>query len=160
MMPNKSNPDALELLRGECNGLLAAHQQVVLTLKGLPSGYNRDLQCVKPVLHQAVSTAENVIELVTVFMEQVDFDRQSLRASLQQGDVGATLDMEAMIGSGVAMREAHHRRATASTDPQAAPQTSSQLSCEAYRTLGSAHPQETQRVARKLLAGLEATSPR
>jgi argininosuccinate lyase len=149
MMPNKSNPDALELLRGECNGLLGAYQQVVLTLKGLPSGYNRDLQCIKPVLHQAVSTLQTVTELVTVFVQHLDFDRERLRASLEQGDVGATLDMESLVASGMTLRDAHHARA-ATSGQRAVPVHH----CDAYKTLGSANPQETRRVAAELLARL------
>ena len=150
MMPNKSNPDALELLRGECNGLLSAYQQVVLTLKGLPSGYNRDLQCIKPVLHQAVLTLENVTELVTAFLQHIDFDRDRLSAALAQGDIGATLDMEAMVVSGVALRDAHHSRAVGSVDPSLAPMRH----CDEYKTIGSASPEETRRVAAQILEQL------
>ena len=52
MMPNKINPDAMELLRGQCNAVISAHHELTFILKGLPTGYSRDLQCAKPVLHR------------------------------------------------------------------------------------------------------------
>ncbi len=156
MMPNKMNPDAMELLRGESCGLQAAHGELLTLLKGLPSGYNRDLQCVKPLLHRAVERGSRLLDLVLAFVADLDFDAERAAAALRLGHVNATLRMEALVTSGVPLRQAHHQVAgevAASPDP-ATPLIDDPLS--RYRTLGSAAPAEVRRVAAELLATLAA----
>jgi argininosuccinate lyase len=151
MMPNKLNPDAMELLRGESNAVAAAHAEVVGILKGLPSGYNRDLQCVKPVLHRAVQKLHMLLDLVNAFVAELDFDAERLAAAVRHGNIGATLRMEAQVLAGLPLREAHHAVATevrAANDP-AAPEIAEPLG--RYRTAGSANPGEVRRVAAELL---------
>jgi argininosuccinate lyase len=158
MMPNKANPDAMELLRGECNAVAAAHAELVLTLKGLPSGYNRDLQCVKPVLRRGAEKLHSAAQLAAAFLERLEFDAERLAAGLRQGQVGATLRMEEEVGRGAPLREAHHAVAAelAAAGDEAAPVIDSPL--ERYRTLGSAHPDEVRRVAGELLESLGLAS--
>jgi argininosuccinate lyase len=154
MMPNKVNPDAMELLRGECNAVAAAHDELVGILKGLPSGYNRDLQCVKPVVHRAVEKLHGLATMAAAFLRQLDFDPERLAAALSEGSVGATLRMEQLVQSGMPLREAHHavadevRRAADGS----APVVASPL--EQYQTTGSAKPAEVRRVADELLAAI------
>lgn len=153
MMPNKTNPDAMELLRGECNAVLAAHAELVSILKGLPSGYNRDLQCVKPVVRRGAETLHALAQMAAVFLERLDFDPERLAASLKLGNVGATLRMEEIVRAGVPLREAHHAVAAEVADADgAAPVIDSPL--ERYQTLGGANPGEVRRVAATLLASL------
>jgi argininosuccinate lyase len=151
MMPNKLNPDAMELLRGNCNSLHTAHDEAVLLLKGLPSGYNRDLQCIKPLIHR---TAENAIELLNMtaaFVSELDFDAECLAASLRQGHVNATLQMESLVREGKPLRDAHHAVAdeVASSTDGATPLLDDPL--QQYATPGSAHPDHVRRVAQDLL---------
>jgi argininosuccinate lyase len=152
MMPNKVNPDAMELLRGECNALGAAHAHAVAILKGLPSGYNRDLQCLKPIVRDAATKLHELLRLATAFLEQLDFDRDRLAAATQQGNICATLRMEQQVLAGRPLREAHHAVAAelADTGAEGLPDPLSR-----YRTSGSTNPQEVQRVAAALLAELE-----
>ena len=112
MMPNKLNPDAMELLRGEAAALPAAHHHALLLLKGLPSGYNRDLQCIKPIVRDATGKAFFLCELLHAFVEGMDFDASRLAASMNVGDIFATLRMEQLVRDGVPLREAHHAVAT------------------------------------------------
>lgn len=149
MMPNKSNPDALELLRGEACSLQSAHAHALLLLKGLPSGYNRDLQCIKPIVHAAASTMTVLLQLTGDFVAAIDFDRERLEAGMALGDIGATLDMEARVQAGTPLRQAHHDVAAALAAPRRGVQTVS-ASATAYRTFGSAQPAEVRRVAAAL----------
>jgi argininosuccinate lyase len=150
MMPNKTNPDAMELLRGECNTAIAAHAECATILKGLPSGYNRDLQCVKPVVRRGVEAMQGVLPMVTVFLEQLEFDVERCAAALRLGHVGATLRMEEHVRAGEPLRVAHHAVAeevAASEDP-ASPRIDDPLRC--YVTAGGGHPDEVRRVAAEI----------
>ncbi|UCD74470.1 MAG: argininosuccinate lyase [Phycisphaerales bacterium] len=151
MMPNKVNPDAMELLRGQCNTVIAAHYELVSILKGLPSGYNRDLQCVKPVLHRGVETLHSLLQMAAAFIRQLDFDPERLAASLQSGNINATLRMEENVQGGTPLREAHHAVAAEiaqSSDP-AAPAIDSPL--HRYQTIGGPNPDEVRRIARVIM---------
>jgi argininosuccinate lyase len=154
MMPNKLNPDAMELLRGEANAVAAAHSQLVLLLKGLPSGYNRDLQCVKPVVRDATQKLHALAEMTAAFLAELEFDADKLRAALSLGHVNATLRMESLVQSGTPLRDAHHKVAeevVSSTDG-ATPVIPNPLS--QYQTVGSTSPAEVRRIAAELLQSI------
>ncbi len=152
MMPNKLNPDAMELLRGECNALGAAHGEMLLLLKGLPSGYNRDLQCVKPLVHGAAERLRELLAMTAAFIAELDFDADALAASLQQGHINATLRMEELVRQGAPLRDAHHAVAdeVAQSPDGATPALADAL--QRYQTTGGTHPDEVRRVADVLLA--------
>ena len=153
MMPNKSNPDAMELLRGEACMIQAAHSQALLTLKGLPSGYNRDLQCLKPLIHQAAAKLATLMEMTMAFCEGLDFNAERMASSCNQGNIGATLRMEAKVAGGMPLREAHHRVVDELKKcADAADEWAGRI--DAYETIGSASPAETRRIADELLADL------
>lgn len=158
MMPNKSNPDAMELLRGECCEVLAAHAHVLTLLKGLPSGYNRDLQCLKPVLHRTVEKLAASARMTAAFLKELDFDAARLSASLALGDIEATLRMEAKVMDGTPLREAHRATAAQSDSTTDGTQQPRALGIDRYATVGSASPAETQRIADQILTSLEADS--
>ncbi len=156
MMPNKLNPDAMELLRGECNALFAAHAEVVTTLKGLPSGYNRDLQCIKPVLKRGVEALLRSLEMTTEFLAVLDFDAEALQDALRLGHVDATLRMEERVRRGMPLRAAHHETAEELASLPIPEQVDGGAWIAGYRTLGAASPAETRRVAQALLAEVPA----
>ncbi len=154
MMPNKTNPDALELLRGECNRILAAQQEAVLLQKGLVSGYNRDLQCIKPLVRGAAERLDRLCALATDFIGELDFDAERLAAALPLGHIDATLRMEGKVTAGIPLRAAHHAVAADLAEDAAADAAAVAALADAYRTIGSASPTETRRVAEALLAEL------
>jgi argininosuccinate lyase len=156
MMPNKMNPDAMELLRGEANAILAAHVQAMMLLKGLPSGYNRDLQCIKPLVRGAAERLHALCELALAFLERLDFDKEALAASMGLGRIDATLRMEQKVMAGALLREAHH--AVAGEAPVASPQLPGGAAdwLRMYQTSSSANPAETRRIADAILAELHA----
>jgi len=156
MMPNKRNPDAMELLRGACTEIISAVNHAMLLLKGLPSGYNRDLQCLKPVVRGAARKLDAMLAMTTAFLEELDFDCTRLERSLDLGQIGATLAMERSVLEGRPLRDAHHATA-ASLDDSPEPGTM-QGAISAYRTAGGAHPAETRRVAQALLDRWDARS--
>ncbi|GMU34575.1 MAG: argininosuccinate lyase [Planctomycetia bacterium] len=152
MMPNKSNPDAMELLRGEACMVQAAHSQAILTLKGLPSGYNRDLQCLKPIVHQAAARLAMLMEMTIAFCRGMQFSAERLAASCKQGGIGATLRMEAKVAEGIPLREAHH--GVAEELKSAAGNADADVwadRADLYQTIGGASPAETRRMAGEIL---------
>lgn len=156
MMPNKLNPDALELLRGQCSAVFAAHAELVALLKGLPSGYNRDLQCAKPIVRRGAETLLAALDVLPPFIAALEFDPAALAAALPLGHMDATLRMEQRVLEGTPLRQAHHATA-AELATRAAPQAAEVAGLiRRYRTIGSASPAETRRVAAELLAELQA----
>jgi len=155
MMPNKTNPDAMELLRGETCAVLAAHAEATMLLKGLPSGYNRDLQCIKPIVHRTAEKLSALLSMTTAFLEKLEFDRERLKVSLTLGNLDATLRMERLVKCGVPLREAHAKIAAELRDPGDEP-SADDLNCHAYQTIGGASPTETRRVAEALLRALDS----
>jgi len=149
MMPNKRNPDAMELLRGECTEIVSAVNHAMLLLKGLPSGYNRDLQCLKPVVRDAAHKLDALLSMTTAFLEDLDFDRAQLERSLSLGHIDATLRMERQVLAGTPLRDAH--RTIAAAIDEASSVEADPCGMHEYRTSGSAHPAETTRVARAML---------
>ena len=162
MMPNKMNPDAMELLRGESAAVLSAHGQALMLLKGLPSGYNRDLQCIKPLVREAAEKLHQLLELVSAFLTEMEFDAEKLGASMSQGAISATLRMEELVKEGRPLREAHHAVAAEVQAGKMDGRGTPRAWIEAYQTSGSASPAETRRAAKEILdrlSGLNADSP-
>jgi len=156
MMPNKTNPDAMELLRGECCAIVTALQEAMMLMKGLPSGYNRDLQCIKPILHRTAERLAALLRMTNAFLEQLQFDRERLKTCLTLGNLDATLRMERLVAEGVPLRKAHATVASELRTASAAA-ASNDLDCSAYQTLGGANPEETRRVAEAILSSLDST---
>ncbi len=157
MMPNKTNPDAMELLRGESCAVLAAHSEAIMLLKGLPSGYNRDLQCVKPIVHRTAEKLSRLIRMTTAFLEALEFDAERLREALKLGNIGATFRMERLVREGVPLRKAHEQVATEVRSASEA-LTGTNLDCTTYQTIGGANPGETRRVAEDILAAMRSSA--
>jgi argininosuccinate lyase len=141
----------MELLRGQGAAVLGSHGQALTLLKGLPSGYNRDLQCIKPLVRQAAETLFALCRLAEAFLAHLDFDRDRIIASLAEGGIGATLRMEQKVLEGLPLREAHHAVAVEVRAGGAAPLAGEVESAARYQTIGSASPAETRRVAAELL---------
>ena len=160
MMPNKSNPDAMELLRGESSKVAASHGQAVLLLKGLPSGYNRDLQCLKPLMRDAAETLHQMLDMTAAFVEELDFDRANLSDALKLGHIGATLQMEKKVKSGLPLREAHHAVAVELSARSGLAESDGAKAVNEYQTIGSANPAETRRVADEMLSAIEKENNR
>ncbi len=152
MMPNKTNPDAMELLRGESNSIIASVGHSFLLMKGLSSGYNRDLQCIKPIIHGAAVKLADLLRMTDEFVRQLEFAPQRLQKSLAHGQIGATLSMEERVMGGTPLREAHHAVAEEIRTGQVAGSDSAAHGPDSYCTVGSASPRETVRIANELLA--------
>src|SRR6266850_2057186 len=80
IMPQKKNPDMVELVRGKTGRAVGALVNLLTTLKGLPVGYNRDLQETKPALFDALDAAEGSLAAMTKAFERLEVDVDRMRA--------------------------------------------------------------------------------
>ena len=107
MMPQKRNPDVLELIRGKTGSVYGCLVAMLTILKAQPSGYNRDLQQDKVHIFTASDTVEACLDMVRAVVSNMKFDTKKISAELEQGFLDATSLAEYLVGKGVAFREAH-----------------------------------------------------
>jgi argininosuccinate lyase len=107
MMPQKRNPDLLELIRAK-TGLVYGSLMAMLTiLKGQPSGYNRDMQEDKIHIFAASDTAGICLDVARAIVSHTQFNTKKISAKLEEGFLDATALAEYLVQKGVAFREAH-----------------------------------------------------
>ena len=107
IMPQKRNPDVLELIRGKSARVIASAQQLFLLVKGLPLAYNRDLQEDKLALFAAFDTIKACLELAPSIVVGAQLQTEKIAARLEEGFLDATTLMEYLILRGVPMRTGH-----------------------------------------------------
>lgn len=108
IMPQKINPDVLELTRGKTARVVGSLQTLLMLTKGLPLAYNRDLQEDKPPLFDAVDTVEACLEVAVPLVAGAELKRASIESRLHRGFLDATTLMEYLIKRGTPQRSAHH----------------------------------------------------
>lgn len=106
MMPQKRNPDALELARGSGARVLGDLVAMLGMLKGLPSGYNKDLQDDKHALFDAVDLMTLVLPAVAGALAELSFDEERMHAALSSTMMATDL-ADYLVAKGATFREAH-----------------------------------------------------
>jgi argininosuccinate lyase len=106
LMPQKRNPDALELARGKAGTLLGDLVGMLATLKGTPSGYNKDYQEDKALLFRGFDTVAAVLPAVAGTVATMTIDTDRCRAALDPALMATDL-ADALVEEGVPFREAH-----------------------------------------------------
>ncbi len=107
IMPQKVNPDVLELIRGKTARVVGNLQTLLVLVKGLPLAYNRDLQEDKPPVFDAFDTVEASLGLAAPLVAGVELNRRAIAERLDRGHLDATTLMEYLIRRGVPQRTAH-----------------------------------------------------
>ena len=107
MMPQKKNPDVLELARGKAGQVIGNMIDLLFMLKGLPMTYNRDLQEDKRGLWASLDTTESVMKIIAALLERVDADEEKALAGLSKGYSLATDIAEYLVMKGIPFRDAH-----------------------------------------------------
>jgi argininosuccinate lyase len=107
LMPQKKNPDVLELVRGRTARAIASLSALLTMLKGLPLAYNRDLQEDKTALFDAVDTTLATVAVVTDVVRVLRFNRRAMRAAASDPALLATDVAEYLVGRGLPFRAAH-----------------------------------------------------
>ncbi|MGD0390277.1 MAG: argininosuccinate lyase [Tepidisphaeraceae bacterium] len=107
MMPQKRNPDMLELIRGRCGNVYGDLFALMTILKGLPIGYNRDLQEDKRIVFRAFDTVSGCLTMAAAIVNSANFVKENIEPTLERGFLDATSLAEYLVTKGVAFRTAH-----------------------------------------------------
>jgi argininosuccinate lyase len=113
IMPQKKNPDTLELVRASAGDALAGLSGVFTTLKGLPRAYNRDLQRAGPHVWEAIDAVTGATEVAAGAITTATWDTEALAADAGDGFSTATGVADLLAMAGVPFRTAHELVATA-----------------------------------------------
>jgi argininosuccinate lyase len=173
IMPQKINPDVLELIRGKSGRVLGNLTSLMVLVKGLPLAYNRDLQEDKERLFDSVDTVLACLTVAAPLVAGAALNREAIAARLDQGYLDATTLMEHLVLHGVPQRTAHEvigrlvatamkrgaslaelpleefQSAHPSLDQSAFDVLGAQRAVEAFTSYGSTNPQQ---VAHQLAA--------
>ncbi|HKR97715.1 MAG TPA: argininosuccinate lyase [Candidatus Angelobacter sp.] len=106
-MPQKQNPDSLELIRGKAGRLIGNHVALLTTVKGLPLAYNKDMQETQEPLFEAAATAAHCLKVATGFMRKVQFNDERMQSACENGFMNAMAAATYLSRRGVPFRQAH-----------------------------------------------------
>jgi argininosuccinate lyase len=108
LMPQKKNPDALELVRGKAARVDGDLVRLLVLLKGLPAGYQKDLQEDKEAVFDAADTATGSVAILTGVVAGLEPQREAMRAAAAREEMMAANLAVALAREGLPFRKAHH----------------------------------------------------
>jgi argininosuccinate lyase len=108
-MPQKKNPDLLELVRGKAARVLGDATSLMVAIKGLPLAYNKDLQETQEPVFAAADALSQMLPLITGWMKSVEFHYEQMLAAAQSGFTNAWAAATYLVKRGVPSRLAHER---------------------------------------------------
>ena len=106
-MPQKQNPDSLELIRGKAGRLIGNQVALLTTVKGLPLAYNKDMQETQEPLFEAAATASHCLKVAAGFMRRVKFNHERMQSACESGFMNAMSAATYLAKRGVPFRQAH-----------------------------------------------------
>ena len=107
IMPQKKNPDIAELVRRKTGRVYASLHSILVTMKGLPLAYNKDMQEDKELTFDAIDTVKGCIALFTGMLSTMTVNKEKMAASAQNGFTNATDAADYLVNHGVPFRDAH-----------------------------------------------------
>ena len=108
-MPQKMNPDLLELTRGKTARVIGGATALIVTMKGLPLAYNKDLQETQQPLFDATGTVLSLLPLASGWMKAVEFNYERMQEAAQSGFMNAWAAATYLVRRGVPFRLAHEQ---------------------------------------------------
>ncbi|CAM3109680.1 argininosuccinate lyase [Vibrio mytili] len=108
LMPQKKNPDALELIRGKTGRVYGALSAMMMTVKALPLAYNKDMQEDKEGLFDALDTWNDCMEMAALCFDGIKVNSERTLEAAKQGYANATELADYLVAKGIPFREAHH----------------------------------------------------
>jgi len=106
-MPQKKNPDVLELVRGNTGKLYGNLMSVLVMMKGLPLAYNRDMQLDKEPLFDSFEIIQKELNVMAGLLSNLKFKKQIIAAQLEDETLYATDMADYLVQKGVAFKDAH-----------------------------------------------------
>lgn len=107
LMPQKKNPDSLELIRGKCGRVFGAYSSLFVTMKGLPLTYNRDMQEDKEPIFEVADQTIGCLQMARIVAEQVSLNTALPEKACAESWVVATDIAEALARNGLAFHQSH-----------------------------------------------------
>ena len=107
LMPQKKNPDSMELVRGKAGRVFGDLLGLLTTMKGLPLAYNKDMQEDKEAVFDAFDTAISCLSVTATVLRNIGVNKDRARTAASQGYMNATELADYLVRKGVAFREAH-----------------------------------------------------
>ena len=107
LMPNKKNPDLLELVRGKTGRVFGCQMAILTTLKGIPMTYNKDLQEDKKNLFEAFDIVEEIIDIMCEFLPSIKTKNENMLKAVKNSYSYATHLVDYLVKKGVFFRDAH-----------------------------------------------------
>ena len=108
-MPQKKNPDALELIRGQAGKVFANATELWIAVKGLPLAYNKDMQETQPPVFAAAGRVSSMLRVATGFLAAVSFDAERMQQAASGGFMNALALAALLVRRGVPFRQAHEK---------------------------------------------------
>ncbi len=108
-MPQKKNPDALELIRGKAGRVLAEASALLVSVKGLPLAYNKDLQETQQPVFAAAQQISSMLRVATGFMSAVEFNYDRMHEAASCGFMNAQAAAAHLVRQGISFRRAHEQ---------------------------------------------------
>jgi len=107
LMPQKKNPDVLELIRGNTGKLYGNLMSVLVMMKGLPLAYNRDMQLDKEPLFSSFEIAQKELKILTELLPKIKFKKENIAKQLEDECLYATDMADYLVQNKVAFKDAH-----------------------------------------------------
>lgn len=108
LMPQKKNPDSLEIIRSKCGRVHGALMSILVVLKSLPLSYNKDMQEDKEGLFDSLNTWSDSLSIAILVLKNMKVNSVSCRKAAEQGYSNATEVADYLVKKGITFREAHN----------------------------------------------------
>jgi argininosuccinate lyase len=136
-MPQKKNPDGLELIRGKTARVVGNLTSLLVLTKGLPLAYNRDLQEDKQRVFDSFDTVAASLMLAAPMVAGAELRREAIAERLDRGYLDATTLMEYLIHRGVPQRTAHHMIGSLVATAMKQDKSLAELSLDEFKTVSN-----------------------
>ena len=107
LMPQKKNPDSMELVRGKAGRVFGHNVSLLTMLKGLPLAYNKDMQEDKEAVFDAFDTTGNCLDVTSLVLRNIELKKERMREAAGHGYMNATELADYLVRKGMPFREAH-----------------------------------------------------
>ena len=145
LMPQKKNPDSLELVRGKCGRVTGRLTGLLATLKGLPSTYNKDLQEDKEPLFDSFDTLRDSLRITAGVVATMEFRAETMRACLDEFQLATDL-ADYLVARGMPFRQAHEVVGKLVRECEDSNTALSELPLDSYRALSELFEEDVKEV--------------
>ena len=137
LMPQKKNPDPIEIVRGKVGTVCGDLLNLLITLKGLPVGYNRDLQETKPPAINSSNTIIDALKVMSLALSEMSVNADNMKKAVSNPELYATDVLEYLVNKGMAFRAAHETVAEVVAHAREKSLSLTQLSIADYKIYSS-----------------------